>query len=322
MVDRNDQIENILSLLVGDGDSEDDDDDDESYQPSEFGNDDDDDDMSLCSITTGSEDILCTIDVGEEDSLLFLMPAGQQTQHNTDTTTTDLLTNLNLHLTGEVASFLSINDMFAMNTTCKTMLRQRSYYRALKAPTFELVKQIRKPRQVDYRSTLEPFSFLFKSPLYGIIQVDFSIVNVPTQEQQQLLPHNAILRQYYGPPSAETDKLDNIRVRINIQKKFPPDEVAVETKRMYSPMVIFRLDQSLPGCSFHFDSKYICHEWQAGHLSLISVCAHRLSNELKNDVRKYPSPEKICRKFTCDMRDNVLRCIRNRAAKDRTKHFL
>ena len=243
----------------------------------------------------------------------------------------DNLTGLPIGVVREIASFLPVNDMFAMTVTCKAMYHQKLQYQPLKASTFCLIKEERLSTHIDFRSTLEPFKFLFQSDLYGMIQVDFSIVNPPPTPAQQIhrqpsryqqprYQGNPVLRHYFGPPSEETHKLEDIQVRINVQKKFPPDEADALVGRVYSPKVIFRLDQSLPGCSFHFESKYVCREWRAGHLSyLVHVCATRLSRALEADTTEYPPPDKILRKFAADMRDNLLRCIRN-GAKEAAKN--
>lgn len=97
----------------------------------------------------------------------------------------------------------------------------------------------------DLKSTLQPFRFLFQSPLNGTLQVDFAIVNPPPADAR-LLPRS--LRRSPVPKASWKD----VNVKINIQKKRPVENTpTLATTNKNNTQGILCVDQSLPGCCFY-----------------------------------------------------------------------
>jgi hypothetical protein len=216
------------------------------------------------------------------------------------------LTNLPSHLRTHLGTFLSINDISAMTQTNQLLYSERfnHSYGLKKSRVFHLVLEERLPPVDDFKRTLQPFRFLFQSQNYGTLQVDFALVNPPTASSPPVFFNTRRRSPVPKPPWEEAF------VRINIQKKFPGGT----SPALSTPKVIFRIDQSLPGCCFHFESKYVVG-WGAGHLaSLLQKCVLRLTHLQKEvgegEVVEYkPSPEYILTKVQATLRDNMLRNV-------------
>ena len=122
----------------------------------------------------------------------------------------------------------------------------------------------------EIRSTLQPFRFLFQSPLYGTIQVVFALVNLP--EKGTLFHFSAgVVHHAYPKPLGKTFMCES-----TFKRGFLKSNLACQS-------FFFRIDQSLPGYCFHFESKYVVG-WGPGHLgSLVQKCVLRATKELQKD---------------------------------------
>lgn len=224
------------------------------------------------------------------------------------------LTSLPTSLLSHVGSFLVADDMTAMAMTNKMMYNSRSEYK--KAHIFETIREETLPIEHDFKSVMEPFRFLFRSTKYGIIQVDFSLANPPKGGYAAGLPR---LRNSYARVKKKAP-WEKIAFRINVQKKFEKEGSDTSSART-TPKVIFRLDQSMPGCCFHFESKLVVG-WDAGKFAyLMQICATRMvelqiqRGDTCDDglVLVRPSVDNILTKFQATIRDNVLRGVKNHA---------
>jgi hypothetical protein len=208
----------------------------------------------------------------------------------TDNDENSYLASLPVSLLSHLASYLSVNDFSAMamanrrlyletrwyastTITCSTPYRH-VFQRA--TAVFQMVKEEALPLKDDMKSVLQPFQFLFQSPLYGIIQVDLALVHPPPGGYR---PGTPKLFHYY-PTFTPEDEWQKLHIRVNIQKKFPnegEDYDCSNENALILPKIIFRYCEALPGCAFHFVSKCTT-KWNAGHLGyLVHVCANRAS---------------------------------------------
>jgi hypothetical protein len=226
--------------------------------------------------------------------------------HNNNNDTSYCLAALPVSLLSHLASYLSVNDFSAMAMTNRRLYLETRWYASTTLPTpyrhafqrstavFQLVKEEALPLKDDMKSVLQPFQFLFQSPLYGIIQVDLALVHAPPGGYP---PGTPKLCHYYPKLLASKDEWQNLHIRVNIQKKFPMENGqdqhpydynnnrtnhrhhhdANNTMLLTTPKIIFRYCEALPGCAFHFESKCTT-KWKAGHLGyLVHVCANRAS---------------------------------------------
>ncbi|CAB9528836.1 expressed unknown protein [Seminavis robusta] len=236
------------------------------------------------------------------------------------------LTSLPGSLLPYLGSFLSVNDSTSMAMANRHLYQETRWYQSdnnasvhcfqRSAVVFQLVREARLPLVDEIKSSLQPYKFLFQSPLYGTIQVDLAIVHQPPGGYE---PGTRILQRSFPDNESLSGNEDwkNLRMRVNIQKRFPNDHPRDDNQRATTtPKTIFRFDESIPRCTIYFESKYISRQWKAGHLGyLLRLCATRAAMlktpQEGRDVGCMPVPnvDDVVTKLQAALRKHIIRDV-------------
>mgnify|MGYP005856173075 CR=1 FL=1 len=262
----------------------------------------DNEDSDLASSSSSSSSSQsCSITINDQRSFLYDVDKNSinEEKHN-------YLDILPGSVLGYIGSYLSVNDLTAISMTNKAMYYDKQQYHFRKS-NFHLVREEKLPAESDFKTSIQPYRFLFHTPSGEILQVELSLVqHLVGSSRNHSAGELALQRRQNHYPSSQAGTIPLIidclsgfkKLRINVLKKCPVINTIITGKSK----VIFRIDQSVPGATLHFESKTISR-WKPGQLSyLILLCVKRIA-EFPPDGRFYPSSDYILRLVQESFRD-------------------
>lgn len=168
----------------------------------------------------------------------------------------------------------------------------------------------------DFTKHIQPFNFLFQTKSYGLLQVDMTLIHiledhlylnnrsrpvVRTEEHLSRFSYIQVVvrrKAYRPPPQSHQTNNNLISSSGTIKKRISTAE---------APTLIFKMDQSLPGTTLHFESKCL-EKWKPGALShLLALCVQRIAT-FPLDGRVYPTTDQILITIQEGMLEHV-RCL-------------
>jgi hypothetical protein len=276
-------------------------------------------DSDLASSTSSTNSIYscssqsCSITINDQRSFLYDVDKNSimEEKHN-------YLDMLPGSILGYIGSYLSVNDLTAIAMTNKAMYYDKQQYHFRKS-NFHLVREEKLPAESDFKTSIQPYRFLFHTPSDGILQVELSLVKHLVGSSRSHSAGEMVLQRrqiHHSSSQAGTipliiDCLSGFKkLRINVLKKCPESYNIITSKSK----VIFRIDQSVPGATLHFESKAISR-WKPGQLSyLILLCVKRLA-AFPPDGRFYPSLDYIMKLVQESFRERIQYALQKQVEK-------